>query len=250
MSFSRRRFLAGAIGAAGIGTLAIGYSTYKLFQYEAFSWQPLNSRNHGPAVRLNPSMAYDHQTDQVLVFGGSGQGGFLNDAWSYDFETNWWTELTSQAKGPDARRNATAHYDEDQDCMHVAGGESDIVYHDHWTYDLTTQTWVKISEVTDIKARYQVSMAHHPQPRVDYAEAQAVNEQQVLVYGGSQQMQLLNDVWVFDQQSEQWSELNIAGQQPEARERHRAVWVPGRGLVVFGGLGQQPLNDLWLLKAA
>jgi len=249
MSFTRRRFLAGAIGAAGIGTLAIGYSTYELFQYEAFSWQPLNSRNHGPLARLNHSMAYDHQNDQLLVFGGSAQGGFLNDVWSYDFENNWWIELSSQNEGPNARRNATAQYDEDQDCMHVAGGEGEVAYHDHWTYDLSTQSWIKTSDASGAESQYQVSMAQHPQPRVDYAEAQAINEQRVLVYGGSQQFQLLNDVWSFDVQKEQWTELNTTGQQPEARERHRAVWVPGRGLVVFGGLGQQPLNDLWLLKA-
>lgn len=252
MSFrplSRRSFIAATLGAAGLGTFAIGYSTSKLFENEAFSWQPLTSRNNGPSARLNPSLTYDQKSDQLIVFGGSGQGGYLDDIWTYDFESNWWTELTSRTDGPEARSNATAQYDQDQDCMVVFGGQGHMAYDDVWAYDNAKQAWVKQSDVDVGQVQYEVSMENHPHPRVDYAEAYHAAAQRVLISGGSQELtRLYNDVWSFDLTSQRWNELYIIGEQPEARDRHRAVWVPGRGLVVFGGLGQTPLNDLWLLE--
>lgn len=252
MSFrplSRRSFIAATLGAAGLGTFAIGYSTSKLFENEAFSWQPLTSRNNGPSARLNHSLAYDQNSDQLIVFGGSGQGGYLNDIWSYDFESNWWTELSSDTEEPESRRYATMQYDHDQDCMVMHGGEGETAYSDVWVYDLSKQSWVKQSDAQAPKVQHEVSMETHPSPRVDYAEAYHEAAQRVLISGGSQELtHLYNDVWSFDLTSQQWNELYIIGEQPEARDRHRAVWAPGRGLVVFGGLGQTPLNDLWLLE--
>jgi hypothetical protein len=35
---------------------------------------------------------------------------------------------------------------------------------------------------------------------------------------------------------------------PEARYQHAAVWLPGRGMLLYGGQNGAPLGDMWLLS--
>jgi hypothetical protein len=94
-----------------------------------------------PPGRRSPGMAYDSDSDRVILFGGvdfANQKGELNDTWSYDFETNTWTEM-SPPTAPSKRYSFGFAYDSGIDrCILFGGvGGGNVT----WAYDYDNNTW-------------------------------------------------------------------------------------------------------------
>lgn len=71
------------------------------------------------------------------------------------------------------------------------------------------------------------------------------------LFGGRDGGNVFGDLWRFDLRAEAWQRLEPAGPAPAARFGHNAVWLEGRGLVVFAGqAGADFFNDLWLYDPA
>jgi len=67
------------------------------------------------------------------------------------------------------------------------------------------------------------------------------------LFGGRDGVTTYSDLWRFDPRSERWARLEPGGTVPPGRFGHDAVWLPGRGLVVFAGQSAAGFfNDLWL----
>ncbi len=56
-----------------------------------------------PSARSGGAMAYDPVTGQVILFGGQGPGGGLNDTWGFDGE--YWTKLDLTGSAPPPMRD-------------------------------------------------------------------------------------------------------------------------------------------------
>jgi hypothetical protein len=71
-------------------------------------------------------------------------------------------------------------------------------------------------------------------------------------FGGRDGTTVFGDLWQLDLTTDTWRERSPAGAAPAARFGHEAVWVPGRGLVVFAGQAgaESFFNDLWLYDPA
>ena len=61
-----------------------------------------------PSARSYVAMAYDPASKMVVLFGGFGGTGYLNDTWTFDGVT--WTKVETAA-APDPRTNAQMAYD-------------------------------------------------------------------------------------------------------------------------------------------
>ncbi|KAL3157872.1 hypothetical protein ABBQ32_012283 [Trebouxia sp. C0010 RCD-2024] len=79
----------------------------------------------------------------------------------------------------------------------------------------------------------------------------AVGSKLYLFGGAPQKGGMLNDLWLLDTASMQWTELQPKGQLPHVRCSHTAV-VMGTSIVIFGGSyyrvdgsGLQPLDDVY-----
>jgi hypothetical protein len=68
------------------------------------------------------------------------------------------------------------------------------------------------------------------------------------LFGGRDGATIHGDLWAYDLATDTWRRLAPAGgDSPAARFGHEAAWIPGRGLVVFGGqAGSTFFGDLWL----
>jgi hypothetical protein len=74
----------------------------------------------------------------------------------------------------------------------------------------------------------------------------------VWVFGGRDGAAVFGDLWALDLAAGGWQAHSPAGDAPASRFGHEAVWVPGRGLVVFAGQAAPDkfFNDLWLYDPA
>lgn len=71
------------------------------------------------------------------------------------------------------------------------------------------------------------------------------------LFGGRAGETVHGDLWAYDLATDAWQRLAPAGGAPSARFGHEAAWVPGYGLVVFGGqAGSTFFGDLWLFDPA
>lgn len=70
------------------------------------------------------------------------------------------------------------------------------------------------------------------------------------VFGGRDGPTVFADLWQLDLATDNWRERSPAGDAPPARFGHEAVWLPGRGLLVFAGqaAADRFFNDLWLYE--
>jgi hypothetical protein len=54
-------------------------------------------------------------------------------------------------------------------------------------------------------------------------------------------------LWVLNLETGGWQALEVPN-GPSPRYNHTAAWIPGKGMIIFGGRdGSAAFNDMWLL---
>jgi N-acetylneuraminic acid mutarotase len=66
-----------------------------------------------------------------------------------------------------------------------------------------------------------------------------LDDRYIIIYGGSKEFNIYNDIWAFDTHTNIWRYL---GSTPVHSEGHRAV-IKGRTMFIFGGFGNQKFLD-------
>ncbi|HTT86635.1 MAG TPA: kelch repeat-containing protein [Acidimicrobiales bacterium] len=134
-----------------------------------------------PSARYGASMAYDAATGQVVLFGGLGQTGELNDTWTWNGTT--WTEQ-SPARSPSTRSSASMAYDAATGQVVLFGGlVGRSIADDTWTWN--GSNWSQRTGHSKPIARYGASMAY------DAATGQ------VVLFGGASASSVLGDTWTW-----------------------------------------------------
>jgi hypothetical protein len=94
-----------------------------------------------PSVRSYCAMAYDPVSKKVVLFGGLGASGNLNDTWTFD-GTNW--AQVNTAVAPPVRNGATMAFDRTTRKLVMFGGfDTDHYLQDTWLWDGATSTWTQ-----------------------------------------------------------------------------------------------------------
>jgi hypothetical protein len=106
---------------------------------------------------------------------------------------------------------------------------------DTWVLDATANVWREV--LSDLK----------PEGR-QYHTLAATDANGIILFGGQDANQApRNDLWVLNLETGGWQLVESAG-GPAPRYNHTAAWIPGRGMLIFGGRdGSAAFNDLWLL---
>ena len=125
---------------------ALGFVPILLFspgleaEVSAANWTQL-SPTVSPSARSYVAMAYDIASRKILLFGGFGGAGYLNETWTFDGTT--WTKVdTAIAPGP--RTNAQMAYDRRTHKVVLFGGYDGSNYlDDTWLWDGRTSTWTQ-----------------------------------------------------------------------------------------------------------
>jgi N-acetylneuraminic acid mutarotase len=206
--------------------------------------------------RLFSPLAYDSESDKIILFGGY-RGGMLNDVWAYDYNTNSWECLAflGEDMKPPSRAYHALTYDIESDRVILFGGDHTTEtgwepYGDTWAYDYNDNRW---EEMKPAKA---------PAPRTNVRMVYDSTLDRVILFGGAEYhenepyvLPCFNETWLYDYNTNTWQELKTET-TPTKRCQVNMVYDSKRNkTILYGGvIGADSitkrhlfLNDTWEL---
>jgi len=185
---------------------------------------------------LNPSprsyhvMAYDAESDRVILFDGGIGGVETYDTWAYDVGANTWTEMKPPSGPPGAGFSMTYDAESDRVIMYGGTGGSDENY-EAWAYDYNTNTWTEMAR----------GPVNHDGARMAYD----AESDRIVLYGGfdwtTETMQY--DTWAYDSNSDTWTEMEPGGSPPGLIYQGIAYDAESDRVLIWGGVSpdEEPL---------
>ena len=186
------------------------------YDVDSNSWTNRNPPGASPGGRRHHAMAYDAQSDRVILYGGAPG---LADTWAYEFEANRWTQ---RAGGPPALQRHAMAYDSSRDRVLMVGlGQT-------WSYDYTSDQWTRLNT----SAPNLAAGAATPEMAYDVQSDRTI---------------LINDdsvTWAFDYAANQWTDMN----PPTAPIVHHfdMVYVDAVDrIILYGGRSGGSPDETW-----
>ncbi len=203
---------------------------------QAWRWRDLTPAvGSAPEARRNGSAVYDPVGQRVIIFGGTGLSGLLNDTWAFNLMTRSWVQLDTRGAPPPARFGHNAEYDPIGHQMVIWAGQGRGFFDDTWTLNLQTYEWRDVSPGARPKARYGSSTVYDSMTR------------SVVIFAGfTSESGRFNDSQAFGLDTNSWSDLTPAGIKPQIRCLLTAALDRSRRrMIIYGGQRNGPLDDLW-----
>jgi hypothetical protein len=167
------------------------------------TWQERTPQDAPPA-RAYAAMAYDSESDRVVLFGGEG-----DDAdellWAYDYEADAWSSYESSDGPPGWVSRHTLVYHPPSDRCILFGGSCQ--WDETWAYDLNSNTWT------------QYAPSSHPSARQNHAMVYAEPADRLLLFGGllgcrPNPEKASAELWAFDPTVGEWEDLTREDARP------------------------------------
>lgn len=214
----------------------------------------------GPSSRHSHTAVFDPSTEQMIIFGGqqTATNADLNDLWLGSTSTTQndsFKQLLPGGSLPSGRYGHVATYDSASNRMMIFGGAEGLpspCANDVWILANANgrngnPTWGQ--ETTSGSA---------PAARVYSAGAYDPSTNTLIVFGGDNcSSGYFNDVWVLKNANglsgtPAWSQLQISGKAPPARESASAIYDSTNNiLTIYGGdAGRTLFSDVWVLSGA
>ena len=232
------------------------------FDFTLGSWTKLSSSGF---VRQAASVAYDRESDRIVLFGGNNyfKNGTLGydhstDTWAYDYNSDTWTNMTLTMSGvsPPARAWVDMTYDVESDRIILFGGREvlrvDPIYSDHqvinrndtWAYDYNNNVWEEMTP------------GENPKTGWGYGITYDVESDRVILHGGMNDDFSHNETWAYDYNTDNWTKM-ITSVNPGPREVFSMAYnVITDQCILFGGLNYggylaktgswEPFDDMWV----
>jgi N-acetylneuraminic acid mutarotase len=184
-------------GGLDVATFELRDETW-IYDVEADLWSVVETTPR-PAGRNFAATAYDTGSDAIILFGGDTFEGPLDDTWSFDTDTQTWTEITTDPRPP-ARAYSGAASVTDGEVV-LFGGVNELpgqeaVYGDTWILDTATQTWTEVTQ------------SRSPGPRGFHAMTGDAGGGVVVMFGGGRTRERVGDqTWTFDVTSRTWARV-------------------------------------------
>jgi len=191
------------------------------YDFNSDSWTKMHPAT-SPFGVVGARMAYDAESDRIILFGGAEAGTFTpTDAtWAYDFNSDTWTEMGPEERPQAEYFHAMTYSPRDDRVILLKAYPNQL-----WAYDYDVDTWQQLQPPTMPPARYYSSLV--------YDEV----SDRVLLFGGESAAseKPLADLWSFDSLANQWTEL-APENPPGARGWHAAAYgAVARLMLLFGG---------------
>jgi ABC-type dipeptide/oligopeptide/nickel transport system permease component len=174
-------------------------------------------------------LVWDPLLQGLLLFGGLGPRGLLNDTWLYQ-RTVGWTELYTPVAPPPRQRASFAYDPVDGEALLFGGqGAGGVPLGDTWTYG--PQGWVELHPNPS------------PSPRFGAGLVYDQGAGRLYLFGGEGSGGPLSDTWWF--RGGLWRSVPTS-RSPPARTGELMVATGDGTPLIFGGQGANGwLNDTW-----
>jgi N-acetylneuraminic acid mutarotase/DNA-binding transcriptional ArsR family regulator len=192
---------------------------------------PLNS----PPSRFHPGIAYDSQSDRVIMFSGDDEGGssIYDDTWAYDYNNNTWTNMTP-AFSPVARVDPKMAYDPIANRIVMFGGGMGPIgsfnsWNDTWTYDYERNTWTNMSPIA---------------PPAPYIGASMIYDSSI-----GKVILLSDDTWSYELSTNTWEKMNLSSRPTGRYGKAMAYDEGGEAIVMYGGANDTMFfTETWIYQ--
>ena len=124
------------------------------FEFAGNAWRNLTPSGSRPLRRCLHHAAHDAANSQMYLYGGCASGAGpcpLGDLWSFDLDTNRWTERAGTFRPP-ARQWYGMAFDTARSRLVIFGGSGGGLLNDTWEYDPITNAWQQPSLEGDTPA--------------------------------------------------------------------------------------------------
>jgi len=209
---SARAYHAMAYDVASKRVVLFGGGTYSdplgdtwTYDPAANAWTDCRPVADLPAARQYHSLLYERSSARVILSGGMGERGWLDDTWAYDPITNTWTEQSGDSgfgSGPPlGGLGASAAYDPDTGNVFACGGDFTVTA----VYTSAANEWTAIPTSGDLPdARFAHSVVYDP-----------VGRKVILLGGWADEEECDNrNPWAYDPATNTWTELRPSGDLP------------------------------------
>ncbi|MFW9767874.1 MAG: kelch repeat-containing protein [Candidatus Thorarchaeota archaeon] len=166
------------------------------YRYDTDTWTN-KSPSVAPPARAFAQMAYDSKSDRVILYSGAVDvDEHLNDTWSYDYNTNTWTNLHPPVMPPLRRYGAMA-YDVESDRIILFGGvlATTGTTGDTWAFDYDTNTWENMEPSSAPSSRFYSVMAYDSE------------SDRIILFSGCYP-DVFTDTWAYDYNTNTWENMN------------------------------------------
>lgn len=202
------------------------------YDYNNNTWIELKPLISPPPTYFH-AMAYDSESDRIIVFGGDILNTINDETWAYDYLNNTWENMTSSIR-PFARVWHSMTYDAIHDRIILFGGyDTESYFNDTWAYDYNSNIWT--------------NMSAQPAPFFRWGHALAYDSKndRTILFGGFAGDADSDETWSYDYNGNKWVNLD-AWLNPSPRDLSAMVYdSKDDRIILFGGFDGRGLDDTW-----
>lgn len=219
-------------------------------------WEKIHP-TQSPPYREYHSAVYDSQRERVVIFGGEqgwGSQYYLRDTWAFDLNQNEWQELTPAGPTRPKLSRHVAVYDSIRDRMIVFSGARDNFGNPIME---SNQKIHVLNFENSSEGTWETLYPQGPYPSTREGAVAVFDPEnnRMILFGGSNNNQELNDLWALDFSSSEagtWMNLNPSGNKPDPRWNAAGTYNPINKLfIVSGGIDLSrgvSFDDLWIIS--
>ena len=207
-------------GTTGPVTRTVFNDTWA-YEYDSNTWTNMTTASF-PSGRYGHQAAYHSGADRIIMFSGATDAEHFNETWSYDYDSNTWTDLNPSTMPPLRRYGAMA-YDSESDKIILFGGvlATGGTTGDTWAYDYDTNTWENMNPVSAPSSRFYSLMAYDSE------------SDRIILFSGVT-THIYTDTWAYDYNTNTWENMH-----PEEHGNHGSAAMAYNtaldACVIFGG---------------
>jgi len=191
-----------------------------------------------PSARGYHQMAYDAESDLVIMYGG--QTGYWLDpehqnheTWSFNAKNNTWTQM-SPAISPGGVGGGDMTYDSKADRIILSVISVDLTTLETWAYDANSDTWTRLAD--------------GPYNMLGQRIAYDTESDRTIMFGGFEmtKYKYVDETWAYDYNTDTWTNMQPP-YRPYGRNYHGMAYDPKADrVVVWGGdKGASKKEDVW-----
>ena len=222
--------------------------------FTSLSWSKIDPCGNSPPARDSHSAIIYNDSD-MIIFGGNGTCGKLNDLWNFNFVDKKWSKISGSNESPSPRDGHLTSLIYDKYMIIYAGLDNeDNVIHDIYLFDVEKRIWYQC-DIEGIPIQNKDGQSCCKIGNIMYlfggqgpADDEYSNDLFTLKFEIPDNLGLNNSNNTKPKAIISSVEVNNNNLRPKVRASQTCVGYKEQFLIIIGGEGktQIPLDDIWI----